>query len=321
MRLDFNVLWVDDQPNHVEAQIKRIEKRMEEEGFRFNPWLAQSVDEVHQRIGESVFTDEIDLVLVDWDLGIQGQGQYVIADIRRVVPYKDVVFYSAQTPASRLRQLAFEREVEGIYCASREDLVEEVLGVFESLVKKVLDLDHARGIVMSATSDIDYMVIECLFAIHEHFDEDGRAAMLRRTMEHVEKGVNYRSQAAAKLKGITSLPEILGAHQILTSYDRLSLLADFLNLKFLEPHQAFRQFVVTYQQQVVPKRNKMGHLVLRPEGKNLVDDKGKVFSLEETRQLRRLILTLRGEFRKLLQSLQGSVTNTATPSLGTQEVL
>ena len=60
--------------------------------------------------------------------------------------------YSANNDAKELRKLAFEANLEGVYCASRVELVDEVLGVFDSLVKKVLDLDHTRGIVMGATS-------------------------------------------------------------------------------------------------------------------------------------------------------------------------
>ena len=43
MRLDFNVLWVDDQPNAVNAQITRIKTLMAEEGFSFNPTQCQSI--------------------------------------------------------------------------------------------------------------------------------------------------------------------------------------------------------------------------------------------------------------------------------------
>lgn len=283
MRLDFNVLWVDDQPDRVDAQIKRIKMQMEEEGFEFQPTLAQSMDGVRELIGESVFADEIDLILVDWDLGEQVQGQDVIAAIREAVPYKDVVFYSAQTPANRLRELAFERAVEGIYCASREDLVDEVFGVFESLVKKVLDLDHTRGIVMGATSDIDYMVNECLVAIHSQLDETGRATMLQTVLLCIEKRMKDLNKTAAKLKDVTSLSELFEAHMILTSNDRLRVLAGALKGESLKPHKKFRPAVVSYQEKVVPKRNILGHVVLVPDGKiqTLTDSKGTAISLGE----------------------------------------
>ena len=76
MRLDFNVLWVDDQPNAVSAQITRIKAQMESEGFSFRPTQCKSLTEVEALIAEDVFQDEVDLILVDWDLGggVHGQG-------------------------------------------------------------------------------------------------------------------------------------------------------------------------------------------------------------------------------------------------------
>ena len=43
MRLDFNVLWVDDQPNAVNAQITRITTLMAGEGFSFNPTQCRTI--------------------------------------------------------------------------------------------------------------------------------------------------------------------------------------------------------------------------------------------------------------------------------------
>jgi hypothetical protein len=192
-------------------------------------------------------------------------------------------------------------------------LVGEVLGVFESLVKKVLDLDHTRGIVMGATSDIDNMVNQCLVAIHGQFDDEGKAAMLKRAQGYIEARIKESIEAATKLRDVTSMEELFGAHAVLTSNDRLRVLVGVLKAKILEPHKAYRPSVVRYQQEVVPRRNKLGHVVLVPEGKalTLTDSKGTTISLEETRDLRRLILALRVDFRNLLLALQGRAENPA----------
>lgn len=306
MRLDFNVLWVDDQPDRVGAQVIRIEKQMETEGFRFNSTACKSMNEVQALVTDNVFTDEIDLVLVDWDLGNNLQGQDVIALIRETVTYKDIVFYSAQTPAETLRQLAFEKGLEGVYCASREELVDEVLGVFESLVKKVLDLDHTRGIVMGATSDIDQMVNECLVVMHSKLEAADKDEMLKAALGYVDQRIKGLLKTAEKLKQVTSFEELTSAHMILTANDRLRMLGGALKTKTFEIHKEYRESVVKYQNDTVPKRNELGHLVLVPEGKpkEVVTSDGKTVSVEEMRELRRLILGLRTDFRKLLLALQ-----------------
>lgn len=50
MRLDFNVLWVDDQPSYIDAQIVAIKARMAQEGFDFNPTQCTSINEVEELI-------------------------------------------------------------------------------------------------------------------------------------------------------------------------------------------------------------------------------------------------------------------------------
>ena len=93
MRLDFNVLWVDDQPARVASQITKIKLEMAAEGFEFKPRQCATIDQVEDAISENVFTDEVDLILVDWDLGKGVYGEDAIVRIRESVPYKDVVFY------------------------------------------------------------------------------------------------------------------------------------------------------------------------------------------------------------------------------------
>ena len=310
MRLDFNVLWVDDQPDRVQAQIKAITERMVEHGFEFRPTLCKSLDEVQAFLAsdEDVFTDEIDLILVDWDLGGETHGEAAIAAIREAIRYKDVVFYSAQNPAVTLRELAFKNGLEGVYCTSREGLVEEVLGVFESLVKKVLDLDHTRGIVMGATSDIDFMVNESLMAIHDKMDGDGKAALLKEAIEYVEKKIGELTEKAERLRVATGMADLFEAHLIFTANDRLRILSRVLKGETSTLNERARQAVVTYMEKVVPNRNIYGHLVLHPKGKptGIAGYEGKTISLEEALVLRRTILDLRQEFRTMRDILKSA---------------
>jgi hypothetical protein len=304
LRLDFNVLWVDDQPNAVNAQITRIKTLMADEGFSFNPTQCRSISEVETLIAGEVFQDEVDLILVDWDLGGGVHGQDVIERIRQVAQYKDVVFYSAQTPAAELRRLAFDKGLEGIYCASREGLVEEVFGVFESLVKKVLDLDHMRGIVMGATSDIDHMIHSCLLHIEAKLDEAGKKALVDQAIKRVQDRVKDIAKQGEKLGAATDVATILKAHMIFSANDRLRMLC-----RLLESDTKHAQSVGTiqsYMDNVVPDRNVLGHMVLAPEGRPqaVVNIEGQLINLDDMRTLRKTILGLREDFRSLVNALK-----------------
>ncbi len=305
MRLDFNVLWVDDHPNYLDAQIVAINARMADEGFRFNKTLCKSIDDVEALIAGDVFQDEIDLIMVDWDLGNNVKGQDVIERIRQVVRYKDVIFYSSLTPVAELRQLAFNQKLEGVYCASKGELVEEVIGVFDALVKKVLDLDHTRGIVMGATSDIDHLVNTCLSMAHTKLDDEGKRKFVDEALRRITDKVKNVTKQGERIKNEPSVEALFKAHMVFTSDDRLRMLANILEMETFRGHAGANRTITSYRDDVVPVRNKLGHMVLAPEGKPQAVEttEGKQVSLDEMRNLRKKILGLREDFRVLADAL------------------
>lgn len=308
MRLDFNVLWVDDQLDYVKAQSTPIAAHMADHGFEFKPTYCQTIEEVRARIQDNVFNDEVDLVLVDWDLGNDVWGQRVIDEIRDQIPYKDVVFYSAHTSSDELRSLATTARVDGVFCTGRNELVDEVIDVFDSLVAKVLDLDHARGIVMGATSDIDHMVSECLRHANGKLDGDGKKKLIAQGIKFMDDRLKDLAKHVEKIRGTTELGELLEAHLVFTAYDRLHMLSRVLQLDVFKDHAGARESVSIYMKTVVPDRNVLGHQVADPgQGpKKVVTPKGGAIGVEEARELRKTILGLRSDFRALLAALEKS---------------
>lgn len=305
MRLDFNVLWVEDQPSGIKAQSIAIARNMAEEGFELRPTMCSGLEEVQRRIADDVFKDEVDLILVDWDLGGGLEGQTVISRIRERVHYKDVVFYSAVTNTQKLREASFEEGHEGVYFVHRDVFVDEVTGLFRSMIKKVLDLDHSRGIVMGATSDVDQMARECLQMAHDLLDEAGKANVLRDMIDRLtEKGPDL-AKRIEKLKRDPSVGEIIKAHMTFTANDGLRILSGILDMDAFKALQPHKQHLKTYISEVVPRRNILGHKVLNPQGRPeaIAGSLGETINLEELRALRRLLLNLRQEFRNLHSSL------------------
>lgn len=307
MRLDFNVLWVDDQPAAIQAQITRIAGYMKEQGFQFTPTLCHSTNELEAKLAEDVFVDEIDMVLVDWDLGAGARGQDAIERIREKIRYKDVVFYSAQTAPNTLMDLVRANDLEGVYCCTRTDLVNEVEGVFDSLIKKVLDLDHTRGIVMGATSDVDHMVNECLGTIHASLNDDGKKQFIAAALVAVDKKLKELNKLGEKLRTRTDIADFYKAHMLFTSMERLKLLKSVLKAGGSHENPGAHASVVKYMEEVVPERNDLGHVVLVPEGKPtlVVNAAGNQVGLDDMRVLRCTILEVRTQFRSLLEMLRG----------------
>ena len=308
MRMDFNVLWVEDQPEQVEAQIERIKARMKGEGFELMPVLCTTLDHVATKLADNVFVDEVDLVLVDWQLGGDLRGENVISRIREEIHYKDVIFYSAETNVHTLKKAAHAAELEGVYFVSRAELVDEVVGVFESLIKKVLDLDHTRGIVMGATSDIDDMTRKCVRHAHDLLEKEDQESVLTEMLELIDEKLRSLSSSIEHVKRDASVSSLLDYRSILTANDHLRVLSRLLKKKQLEMYSGHREHVVAYMEKIVPQRNVLGHKVLSPEGKPTAiarTDDDSQFSPEDMKELRVQLLELRGRFRDLLKAMAG----------------
>lgn len=222
MRLDFNVLCIDDQIEHTTSYCSAIARRIRNEGFDLKSRSAGTVEESLRFLKEAVFHDEVDLVLVDYDLGGGPKGDLALKQIRNTLQYRDIVFYSA-VKTSDLRELVHKQGVEGVYCSTRENLVDTVVGVFEMLVKKVLDIDHMRGIVMGATAEIDIVVHDCLLSIYNACDSEGKTAFLLQVRERVSNNAEemQKDHSSALTKELVT--DLLG-DRVLTSDHKLRFL-------------------------------------------------------------------------------------------------
>ncbi|MCY4641515.1 MAG: hypothetical protein OXC41_02280 [Gammaproteobacteria bacterium] len=292
MRLNFNVLWVEDQPDRVQAQAYAIKRHVAELAFEFVPKFCESIAKLKEEISDDLFTDEIDLVLVDYDLGSGELGQNAIVEIREVLQFKDVVFYSAHYETQQLRQITFENELEGIFCARRDDLVDEVFGIFESLTRRVLDLDHTRGIVMGATSDIDNIFKDCLIALYRKLGNEGQGKFSEEANNIVKNKLGKYTKKVDKFQKAPELLALLEQHEIFTSNDRLRILVRMLRSDTFKEYAGYEDAVVRYQQQIIPKRNVLGHQVIGLEGPQNI-------GIDEMRELRRSLLELRSQFRDM----------------------
>ncbi len=298
MRLDFNILWIDDQPKNIKSAQDSVSIRLGNEGFKLVAHNALNIEDALGYLKESVFLDEVDLVLVDYDLG-GSYGDVALRDIRDKLPYRDIIFYSAVAP-TKLRKLAFDQNVEGVYCASREDLVDSVVGVFETLVKKIIDFDHSRGIILGATSGIDVIVHDCLLAINSARNAQEKEELLAQAQARVRKIAEEYHIIIKKVLAKENVVDLLDERSALTADQKLRFLIALLKKnKDLEP---IRKELINYRDIIIPFRNILAHAKFELEGKVFTTNGGKNITSEEIKNHRRELLSYRETFNNLLDS-------------------
>lgn len=302
MRLDFNVLWVEDQPDAVQAQIEKITRLIGDEGFRLRVKFAGSVHEAASLLSSEIFGDHIDLILMDYDLGPGPKGDEGLLQVRKIFPFKDIVFYSSRAPD--LLRLVAEKQAQGVFSSARQDLPDSVLGVFEALVKKVLDIDHSRGIVLGATSDIDNYVNDCLVAMFDSGDEPFRQSALSNIVGRMVAIRKRFDEGAKSIEAAKHVSDVLDFYSIYTSNDRLTLLRKLLDVSGRYRIQS--DSIKKYISETIPKRNILAHVRARQTefSRKLFDSAGKELSIEDMKKLRRDLIDVQEMFEALASALK-----------------
>lgn len=297
MRLDFTALWIDDQPKHVESFAEGMKRKLKSLGFHLQTQSASSIEEVETYIGEHVHDDGIDLVLVDYDLGTgNGQGgEEVLATVRKKFPHKDIIFYSA-LDTSKLREIAYQKRLDGIYFSTRLTLVDDTLSLIDKLLRRVMDIDHMRGVVMSATSDIDYIVNETLKAMYQRMPkeekDDALSAMYASLRRKAERWAGDLDKAEKK----GDLDALLKLHHLCSAADRLKFMSHQL-ANISGDEGGYLATIRSYQEDVVPRRNKLAHVILRVvDGKRMLDGPDGAFSHTDMNKLRGDLIDHRRNF-------------------------
>lgn len=303
MRLDFNILWVEDQPNEVKAQRDRIDFLLRKQGFRVNAEFARSVDEAENFLGDDIYRDHIDLILMDLDLGDGPNGSAGIEMVRDAFPFKDIIFYSA-SGVQKLKDALTSDNLQGLFFSTRNDLADTVYGTFMVLVKKVLDIDHSRGIVMGITSEIDHFVNTAFGVVFSQANDE----LKRKAQEIVSKQVaeNQKSinKEIEKIKALgDNLTSIGEFHLIYTSKHRLRLLRKILEAA--GTHESERKLMLDYAEKTMPLRDRLAHVNVIRNGfsRKLLDREGNEITTDVMQGLRVTLLECHECFEKIVGSL------------------
>lgn len=286
MRLDFKALWVDDQPRHIASFAEGIRRKLKEMGFELDLVTAPSLEAIDTFIGEHVHEDGVDLVLVDYDLTGKGDGgEQALAKIRKRFPHKDMIFYSAMD-TDKLRKIAFESRLDGIHFSTRLSLVDDTGSMIDKMLRKVMDVDHMRGVVMSATSDIDFIVEESLQTVCGRLSSGDQAAFIAKVVASVRGKLAKWGEELDKAEQKATIEALFKLKHLCTSADRLNLLVEELEA-FAGDGSSQLEKAISYRQDVIPRRNKLAHVMLRVvDGKRVLEGPEGPFTEEDMTLLR-----------------------------------
>ena len=162
MKLYYNILWFEDQPDKIKNFISAIGRILADNGFKLKYDIEKSIsptdlEDLEQKLK---IYNPYDLIVFDHDLGKNIQGATIAKNLRHSV-YTDMVYYSGNTSV-KLREELYKEEIDGVFIVNRNDFVISMSRILEDHINKFSDMNNMRGVFLDAFSKIEQYARESI---------------------------------------------------------------------------------------------------------------------------------------------------------------
>jgi CheY-like chemotaxis protein len=149
MKIDFPILWVDDNVEFAESIQQKLERWLTPKGFE----LQVIIHANENGVLEDVKSKDIELIIIDYKLP-KKKGDEIIKEIRDAECYQDIIFYSqGDLP---------EETFDGVFHVSKEDANTRIRELIELKIKRSNDPASVRGWIVADTIELEIMLNDIL---------------------------------------------------------------------------------------------------------------------------------------------------------------
>lgn len=189
MNLTYKILWIEDESDFIDSfDVDALARYIEDQGFDPDIEFRMTPDDIKKEVDGRNY----DLLIVDYNITEDNfHGSDLIRQVRDTNCLTEVIFYS-QDP-TQLRNIAATQKLEGVFFSGRDrdQLPRKIQDVFNLTVRKVVDVDNMRGIVMSGVAEVDHLVSDVIRAIHRNLDEGKQTELCKRLLKKMRPVVKH----------------------------------------------------------------------------------------------------------------------------------
>lgn len=295
MRLVFSVLWFDDDEEYFDSlDLDPLEAEILSWGF--SPAI-EKVTTPDAFLNRSPFKS-YDLIVVDRNLEGYEDGQEFIANIRENAIYTEIIFYTAGNTRD-LWEAIHPRELEGVFVSSRNNVLSKIEVVGRQSVRKILDLENMRGIVMAEVGELDILLDEIIIFGIESLPNEERLSIFQRFHE---KSI---SQSQDRVKALDSFIDTPNTDDMLALCDSDKRWQNFNRLRKAHIRLQGGERLGDYAQEVLRPRNFLAHgkSEFHENGGYIFRYQGKEYRFDDevSLELRQTILRYKNTFSSLIK--------------------
>lgn len=221
MKTYYRIIWVDDDMDTTAIDQEDVTEFLDDHGIRadITPVQAPSDGSVHEKLNDLLQDEELDLLLVDFNMdGLRGDELVnLIRNSDHV--YLPVIFYSS-SPVEELFDAVKSSQLDGVYIANRDQLIIKFKAVVESLLVKEHTIKRTRGLLMEGVSEIDARFGGIFAQALAQLEEKDKEALRK----YLEKIAQERAQSAEKAMerfpaDVAAFEEHMASNYMTKAYD------------------------------------------------------------------------------------------------------
>ena len=253
MRLDYRILWIENDSDWQKTTEDMIKDSLSDTGYILKITPYKDYNEFVRNTNPEIYK-VYDLILIDFKLDNKLTGDNFIKQVRENNVYTDIIFYSQNS--DELQKCFSELSLEGVYISNREDFEYKFLKVFDKTIKKLEELNAIRGLVIAETSRLDRIIEDILI---NHIDSE--QALKDKAIKILEDSA--KDLFVDKTKKINERGNLKATNEetkkfvkrVLDSDKRARLLKKLIEIKKIDSEFDF----YSYRTDVIDKRNELAH--------------------------------------------------------------
>ncbi len=272
MKINYNILWVEDYPKDMEKQLNRIEKVLKNNFFLINgkdkPITSyEKFLEFIKNKTEKDFSD-VDLILIDYNLSSKADktGIDIIKLLRDKNIYTDVIFYSGNMAEAIKKIKSQSTEFDNVTYS--DNTMSILIPKFEKTLSKqlnlVMQISDLRGYLMDATSDFDFITRSFVGKFFKKLNDEDKLNVYKEIRERVGSQKKREDEKFKKFENNPNDDNLVNAamdslEYVMTVKDKVYIMA-LINQKLnISDDNYAGNFANDYESKVIKFRNKLAH--------------------------------------------------------------
>ena len=256
MKIEYHILWFEDQVRWLNSIKSRLSNFLEDLGFELivtKEINGDNVDELLKKIDNKQM--DVDLILMDFKLSSNDKGNVLIDKIRKNELFTEIIFYSQ---SGDVRNEV--NNLEGVYFSDRRTFFNKTTKVINNSIKKIQDVNNMRGLVIAETSELDVKLMDIII---NFLKKDNKKLSDKKKEEILKKLIKNRTQRLKSLEKI-NISKADDLYNGLESYDKLRAVFRLIKHRHNETRKdtfiSYTNILSNYKKQVMDIRNILAHV-------------------------------------------------------------